>query len=294
MSSQGYAVGLARAMFWKYGKTGVLAGVATGTQTTLSTGTTSGAYVMQTIKSSPFAYAQATELQITGGDRILSTPNWSNPRMTAFDVTAADIDSAATTLFNLAAVNTTSSYYTQYGYNDNKATPDVIGCAFQQRFETVTGFSYFKTRIVPRATATYHPGTMAYRAESDTVIRIAPITGTGTYDGQLYAATNLAFQAEQDKVSYYDIDSADPFHIITFCGDGTGTTINLPYRPLSTVVAINVTPNQLVIVNPSTGAATITALSAITTGTGATASLAAAGTSAALNVVTYSTNFIPS
>lgn len=292
--TQGYAVGEARALWWAYPTTGNQAGGFTGTQRSLSNGTTSGAYVMSNVKSTAFNFAPPTDVQIQGGDRIVAAPMFGNPRMVPFDVITSDIDDALITLVQLSVTNTTNSFITKWGWNPNKATPAPIGLAIQQRYELATGLSYFLTRIIPKAVATMHPGQVAYRAESDTTVHVSPITGTTSYTGQTYGtgSNNLQFQFEQDRADYYDIITSDPIYLVCFKGDGIATTINLPYRPLSTTVTLNASPNELVIFD-TTGAATPTALSAITTGANPTATLAAAGTAGNLNILTYTSNYIP-
>ncbi len=289
----GYPIGLARLLIWLYPNTSAQAGGFTGTQTTLANGIQSGAFVEDDVKTAGLNYAPVTDLTITGGDRIKATPSWSNVKLTPFDCILSSVESGLNNLIQQSKTNNVNPYAFKYSYNSNKASPRSIGIAVQQRFETKTGFQWFKTRIIPRATASYHPGTMGYRTESDSVLHISPTTGNRSYTGELYSNSNLDFELEQDVTDYYDYDSSDSIYIMGLRFDGTISTINLSYRPLSTVVTLNNTPNEFVIFN-SSGSAIPTALASITTGAGAQAQMGTAGTAGDLGIITYSTNYVVS
>lgn len=286
MSKQGFAVGLARAMFWEYVKTGSRLGTATGTQASLTAGTVSGAYVAGYVKTANIVIAPTADVQIQGGDRIVAVPSFGNPRLAPFDIVSSATDSTLSDEITGNVTNEVNSYFTKMGYNPWRSSPRQMGFALQQRFETTDGYSYFLTRIVPKSTVTMKPGGMAFRGEADTVIHVAPIAGTVSYTGQVYGSSGLAFGWQEDTGDYYDLISPDPIHIATYASDGTATTFVLPYTPLSTIITLNATPNEMV----KNG--TATALSSVVLAT-KTVTLAAAGTSGDLHVVTYTTNFVP-
>jgi len=288
---EGYPIGLARVLLFVYPNTGNQAGVFTGTQRTLSNGSVSAAYVLSNCKTAGLNYSPTTDLQIQGGDRIVSTPSFSNPRLLPFDIVASSVDSVLSTLLNSGATNSTNSYFSKYGYNPNNVIPFAVGVVVEQRFETVTGFQFWKNRIIPKATGSYHPGQATWRAESDSTLHISPTTSPTTYTGQTYDTNGLNFQWDQDRGDYYDLDSNDPIYIIA--ARGPVSTISLPYRPLDTIVATPNTPNEMYFVDTN-GSVTLTALGSISTGAGASATLGTALGTASMAVLTYTTNFVAS
>lgn len=282
--AQGFPVGAMRAMFWRYTSTGI----ATGQQSSLSAGAGSGAYITKNLLSASANFAETTDLNIRGGDKIVATVSWGNPKLAPFDIELSDVDTTLNDLISGATTNTANSAVVKTSYNPNKGFPMNIGCAIIQRFiNSSTGASQFITRFIPKATALIRPGGATYRGESNSVVHISPIASTGTYTGQTYASgsSNLAFGWEDDMGDYYSYITDYPIHLYTFRQDAAATTYTTPYLPVSSTITLNATGNEQIInLAP-------TALSSFSTTT-AVATMAAAGTSGNYAVLTYQTNYV--
>lgn len=284
---RGYPVGNARFLIWEYVQSGTYVGICTGVQPSLTAGAASGAFVWSDVKSSAFAVIPPTDVQIQGGDKIVATVSFNGGKLQPFDVTGSSIDTALDDLVNGSTTNTTNTMVTAFAYNTYRTSPKTLGCASQQLFETSDGLQYFVTRIVPRASMSYRPGGMAFRGESDATIHVNSIVNQKSYNGQTYGTGSLNFGLEADSTDFYDVVTANPIHIMAFKQDAVGptTTFNTTYKPLSTTITLNATPN------PFTVGGTPTALSSLTLA--GLATLASAGSTGVMDVLTYETNYVP-
>ena len=285
--AQGYPVGLPRCLFWEMVPTGTYAGVVTGQQSTLSNNTASGAYVASKVRTAGFNIAPVADVNIEGGDRIVVTATFGNPKMAAFDITSSDIDTALVQLINGGTPNVANTQYTKFGWNSNRASPKIMGVGVQQRYLQFTGGpQFFLTTIIPKAQVYMRRGQAGFRAAQDVTIRVAPITTDKAPTGQTFGSgsNNLAFDFEEDLSDSYEVISPDPIHIITHRGDGNVLTFNTVYKPLSTGVTLNATVNEMV-----KNAAPI-ALTSITLAGVVTVPAHSAGD---LHVLMHTTNYVP-
>lgn len=286
MAVRGYPVGNARAMLGEIVPTGTYAGYFSGQQASLTAGTASGAYVWSDVKSSAFAVIPPTDVNIEGGDKIVATVSFNGGKLAPFDVTGSSIDTTLADLVGGSTTSTTNSAVTIFGYNTYRTSPRVMWFASQQMFETSDGFTYFITRIVPRASVSYRPGGMAFRGASDATLHINSIVTQKFYNGQSYGSGGLALNLEQDSTDFVDVVTADPVHFFAFKQDASATTFTTTYKPTSSVVTLNATQNAFAI------GGTPTALSSISTTTGV-ATLSAAGSSGVMDTLMYPTAFVP-
>lgn len=285
MAIRGYPIGAARVMFWEFVPSGTYAGLATGQQSSLSNGAVSGAYVSGDVKRVPWSLVPPADLEIQGGDRIVATPSFGGGKVSPFDVTISAEDTTLIALVTGVSINVANTSFHKFGRNANRISPKSLGFAMQQRFEGSDGLQYFRTIVFPRTTVTTNDSGAEFRGQTDQVVRVAPVNGTKSYTAETYGSTGLNFGFENDTADHYELISSNPLHIVTQRSDGAATTFNTIYKPLSTVITLNATPNEMV----KNG--TPTALSSLTLA--GLATLAAAGTAGDYHVLTYETNFVP-
>ena len=282
---RGYPVGNARAFVAEIVQSGTYAGYFSGQQASLTAGTASGVYVMSDVKSSAFSVIAPTDVNIEGGDRIQATASFSGSKLSAFDVTVSSIDTVLVDLIGGSTTNNTNSEAAVMGYNAYRTSPKVMFFASQQMFETSTGFLYFVTRVVPRASLSFRPGSMSFRGASDSMIHVNSIVNQRWYQGQSYGTGGLNLGLEEDSADWLDIFTANPITFVAFKQDAIATTFNTVYKPLSTVVTVNATTNQFAIGGVNTALSSITLAGVVT--------LAAAGTTGVMDILTHETNFVP-
>lgn len=278
--------GFERALIWLYDTT---TGAATGQQASMSNGTISGAYNLSHVKNADAAVAQFTDLDIQGGDKITNTFRFGNAKLAPFDLVFSARDYALNNMIAGVTSITSNSHIIKTAYNDNSATQRAIGCAIQQVGQDEDGNQVYVTRIINKATASIRPGPAAFRGESDSILSITPIMSTKLFTGQAFGTgtNDINLNLTENKCTYVEYITFFPIHIATIKQDNSTSSFTLPYKPLSSVVTLGATPNELVI------GGVPTAFSSVNTSTGA-AVLAAAGTAAVLDVVTYTTNYVPS
>jgi hypothetical protein len=95
--------------------------------------------------------------------------------------------------------------------------------------------------------------------------------------------SGLATLITKDDMTF--IRTNNPLHITTYIKNGSATSFTLPYKPLSSVVTVNASPNHMTING------TITAAGAVDVSTGVVT--IAAGTTGEVTVMTYETNYVP-
>jgi hypothetical protein len=288
MAVRGYPVGNARAMLGEIVPTGTYAGYFSGQQASLTAGTASGAYVWSDVKSSAFAVIPPTDVNIEGGDKIVATVSFNGGKLSPFDVTGSSIDTTLADLVGGSTTSTTNSQATIFGYNTFRTSPRIMWFASQQMFETSDGFTYFITRIVPRASVSYRPGGMAFRGASDATLHINSIVTQKFYNGQSYGTSGLNLNFEADSSDFVDVVTAEPVHFMAFNQDSVGptTTFTTVYKPTSSVITLNATMNAFAV------GGVPTALSSLNTTTGL-ATLAAAGTTNVRDTLMYATAWVP-
>lgn len=282
----GYPIGYARLMVWTYDRVNASQiGICTGQADTLANGSTSGVYVSTDCKSNTFTINPPTPLEIQGGDKIKATPSFGGGKAAPFDVILSSIDPVLSALVSGAAAFTTNTYAAEFGYNANRTIPKTLGCALQQRFVTLNQDELVLTRVIPRASMSFRPGAMTFRGESDATLHISPLNATKSFDGMSYGSTGKNFGFEEDTADHYDVETANPWHIIVQRSDAASTSVTTIYKPISTVVTLNATPNTMWKNGTATALSAVTLLGAVT--------LAAAGTAGDLHVIRYETQFVP-
>jgi hypothetical protein len=279
----GYSGGFERALFAYYDSTGA----ATGQQQTLSNGAASGAYVFANVRTAGLSYTESAELQFEGGDKIAGVMAFGNAKLAAFEMTASDLDTAAVTLFSGSALNTASSIFTKGSINPNRTAQTKGMLILQQRRLREDGEEEYLNIIMPKVTVRIRHGGFGFRAEADTTFAIAPFMSTKAHTGQGFGSgsNNLNLGLENDRADHYFWITPAPIHVMSFRKDGAATSFTTTYRPLSTVVTLNASPNELVINGAITAAGGVNTTTGVITVT--------AGTAADMCVLTYTTNYVP-
>jgi hypothetical protein len=284
---EGFPVGLSRVMIWEYVQSGTYVGMFSGQQATLTAGTASGAFVWDSVVSAACTEIPPTDVQIQGGDKIKVTVSFPGGKLQPFDVAGTSISTTGNDLIGGSTTNTANTEVTITSDNPNRTSPKSLGFASQQMYKTTTGLHYYLTRMVPRATISIRPGPMAFRGESQSIMHVSPIVTQRAYNGQVYGTGGLALNLEADSTDYLDYITPNAFHIMAFRQDAVGptTTFNTTYKPLSTTVTLNATPN------PFSIGGTPTALASLTLA--GLATLTAAGTTGVYDTLAYETAFVP-
>lgn len=285
MAIKGYPYGFARLLIWEYVQSGTYVGMCSGQQSSLSAGSASGAYVWDDVKSGAIQQLADTELQIQGGDKVKSTVIFPGGKLQKFDVTGSSIDTVMNDLISGATTNNTNTQVHVTSYNPNRTSPKTLGVGLQQGFITDTGLQYAITRIVPRAQVSVRPGPMNFRGESDSILSVSSIKTNKAYNGQSFGTSGLNLGLENDQTDYLDYITPNPFHIMAFRQDGTDVEFNTPYKPLSTTVTLNATPNPFSVGGTPTALSSLTLLGVAT--------LAAAGTTGIYDTLAYETGYVP-
>lgn len=282
---RGVSAGLARILIWLTDSSGR----AIGQSSTLANGATGSVYVGDYVIQSPMSPADAQNKEIRGGDNIRGYHQFGNAKQQKIDAVLSDTDTALVSLISGSNVNSSANTgWDIYSTNPNRTFSITGGVAIQQRKQrTSDNVLYWHTAIFPSCFLRIKLGGMEYQGDANTTISITPNFSSYAHTGQTFGtgANNWNLGLESDKTDSYDIDTPNPIHIVTFKKDGTATTFNTPFKPLSTVVTLGATPNYWIV----NGAPV--ALSSITLAGVATVSAGSAGD---VGVLTYETNYVPS
>lgn len=260
-------------------------GAFIGKASTLANGGSSGAYVQSNVKTAGIQPVPSSELNIQGGDRIRAVVNFKQTKLATFEVTVSDLDPTLITLINGGNKNTVNSKFVKFHTNPNRIGQATMFIALQSPMTDEDGNSYYRTMVIPKARCKFEGGGFTYRDVSDSKITISPMLSTKSYTGESYAASGLNFGAEEGKLDHYYLQSANPLHFMASKrSDLLAQTLTADYLPLSSVITLNASPNELV----TAGAAL--ALTSFSTTTGAYV-IPAGGTVADIGVLTYETNY---
>jgi hypothetical protein len=263
-------------------------GAFIGKASTLANGASSGGYVQNNVKAAGLQPVASSELQIQGGDRIRAVVNFKQTKLASFEVTVSDLDPTLITLINGGAKNTGNSKFTKFHTNPNRITMATMFFALQSPMTDEDGNSYYRTLVIPKARAKFEGGGFSFRDVSDSKITISPMLTTKSYTGESYGVGGLAFGAEENKLDHYYLQSDNPLHFSAARRtDTSALTVTTDYLPLSSVITLNATPNELV------AAGAPLALTSFSVTTGAEV-IPAGGAAGDIGVLTYETAYVPS
>ena len=262
-------------------------GIATGQQSTLSNGATSPAYVVDLPRTASFDSLAPVNLNIEGGDVLYNIVQFGNSKIQPFDLIISNQDQTAVELISGSVSNTTNTQVTYISDNPARSTPRVIWLALQSKaYDNVTSQQYYVTKFFPQCLARIKRKGPAFQALSDVVISCTPQMTNKTIEGRVFGTAGLNMQLRGDRADNYDYVSNNPIHVTSFRQDAVTTTFTSAYRPVSSTITLNATPNNFFVNGVST------ALSAIVPTTGV-ATLTAAGSASVGDVLIYETLYVP-
>lgn len=261
-------------------------GISTGQQSTLANGATSGAYVADLPYSASYQALPPVNLNIEGGDILYTIIQFGNSKTQPFDLIMPNFDTTLSNLISGAASNNTNAQAEIVSMNPNRGVPRLLWLGLQYRAEDkLTGALKYCTQFFPSCQMRIADSGPTYQAKHDIIVHCTPQMASTAIDGRGFGTSGLAMNLQNDQTDNYFYFSANPIHVVSFRQDAAATTFNTVYKPISTVVTLNNTPNSFLI------GATPTALSAITLA--GLATLTAAGSAAIADVLMHETAFVP-
>lgn len=280
MAIRGHFGGLARVLIGAVDST---TGAVIGSAATLANGALSGMYVVTQPRVANFNYESPVQLEQQGGDKIGNILSFSTSRLSQFEITIDEQDTALQALIEESTANTTNSEFEKVAGNPLRLSPITLWVAVMRRGSKTNGNQAYETVFTKCQVTLRRPGG-SFRAEGLTTLSCVPQRFTAAHDGQSLASGGLNFGLTDDTSDNYAIYSDNPIHVLTLRSDGTDTTYTSVYKPLSTTITLNATPNEFVLNASPTALTSFTLAGAIT--------LAAAGTAGHLGVLTYETNYV--
>lgn len=261
-------------------------GIATGVQSTLSNGSTSGAYVAKLVRTASFETLAPTNLNVEGGDILYTIVQYGNAKTMPFSLILSNNDRTLVEMISGSQSNTTNAQHTVVSDNPNRSSPRTLWLGLQSRAEDVdSGDQYYVTKFFPACSMRIRRAGPGFQALSDTVINVTPKMVSKALTGQVFGTSGLNMNLQDDKTDNYDYITARPIHAVSFRQDNSATTFNTIYKPISTTITLNNTPNAFFI------NAVATALSSLTLA--GLATLAAAGTAAIADLLLHETDYVP-
>ena len=254
---------------------------------TLPNGSESGAFHLRNVITAGLSPAQPVDLVIRGGDRERLTVRWGNSKLTPFDLVVSDFNRALISAISNSNQNSTNSNRIVFGDNPNRQSPVVMAFSFWQRWPGEDGSLKYLHTIIPKAEVIYRRGGLEYRGESNSTISINPLMVSRAVDGQSFGVGGMNMGFEEDLADHYYIETANPVHWMAWRKeDSDADGFDCDYLPLSSVVTLNGSSNHWV------DDGTVTALTSISTSTGAAVTPAVAG-AGDLTFLEYATAFVP-
>lgn len=243
------------------------------------------AYLLRNVGSNSFAAPSRSKVDFMAAGRTVGSHQLGLSSIDQFDLVTADIDADTFALVTDSTVDqTTNTDWTKFAANNNLTTLPRVGLslhyAMLQTSTTCTGAIKWLNLIFPACQISAGFTGLTPGTEAPLTMQVQP-TMTGKWPSGL-AVTQMALEDNRDFV--YGIISDNPLAIITYFADGVTTVWNTVYKPTSTVVTINDSPNEFAVNG------TLTALTSITTA--GVVTMAAAGSADDINVLTHETEFV--
>lgn len=281
-SKRGSVVGCYSVQAWLAGSDGYAYGTSGESQ---AQGAESSALLLRYPQSAQVPAPARVVTNLTGGNRWLGQVMFGINEVGSFPLVLEALDAEFHALAGASAMdNTENSRWRQFA--DNINLPDLpqlglmISTIWQSREDGSDGVNLYVTYVIPRCQIQPTFPQMAYQAEGPVTYTVSPTMASLKPNG--VALTNMALR--DNKTVMYAVVSPNPLAITTYIADGTETTFQLAYKPISSVITAGDTPNQMA----KNG--TTTALSSVNTSTGV-ATLSAAGSAGDKIVVLYETAF---
>lgn len=292
-SKKGATHGLYKIVLQLVGQTGTSYGIA---GSTLASGSTSQAYVVDNPKTEGLAVPDRTTIDFKGGDRWLFNYQYGIDSLGSFEFTTQDRDADLTALMTNSLVNTTTNtQWIEYSENPLNTTFPAMSMLIIYRMQstdpTTFGQTYFVNTFLPRVTINPKRNGQSYQSPVDMTYQVTPSTSTRRVNGEAFGSElGLADNA----TPMYHIITDNPLYMFVMRSSGTSVSAVGAYKPVtSTVGTTTASKNRIVKFVDSTATATVGVADTITVATG-TFAVGTALTVASGDLVTllYETNYI--
>lgn len=253
--------------------------------TSLTAGDTSHAYVVDSIRDFTPQGGELTTLTFEGGDRRFGTMQFGDTGKTGFTFVLEDIQNALITALNGTAVDTTSnSEFEQFSTYASAASSVAVGIGIITTLkDRDTGTKKFRTTIFPSCSIVFGSQFGGYQGKNTIQ---ANVTVTPSSFHPLGTSLSAMSMSLPDNITdAIELITDNRLAATVYRSNGSDTTFTAAYRPLSSTITNNATPNWFA------RNGTDQALSSFSTST-AVATMAAAGTSGDVNVLIYETNYV--
>lgn len=280
---RGSVVGLATAQAWKVGSDGYAYGTA---GEGAANDTTTHALLLRNPQSAQLPTPTRVVTPLTGGNRWLGQVMFGISEVGSFPLVLEDLDLEFQAMAGASAMDTTTNARWRRGA-ENLNLPDLpqlglmLSTIYQSREDGSDGVNLYVNYIIPRCQIQVPLSQMAYQAENPVTCTVSPTMSSKEPTGKALTPMGL----NQDKAVMYVIVTPKPLALTTYIGDGTETTFILGYKPSSSVVTLNNTPNEFA------RNGVLQALTSVNTST-AVATMAAAGAAGDKNICLYETDFL--
>lgn len=266
-------------------------GYAGGTAgNSLAADAVSGSHVLPYPKQASYSPTDAETVEQTGGDARIARITVGDRLYGAWNLQLADSDSVAWALASGGAEDTTNSKFRRYGSNTANGDLPAMYLALQQQFyepKRVSGpTKYWLTDLWLNTTLEPRAGAINERQFGTSEFRVVPSYSGVDLTGEAFSQASK-MKPTDGMLEFYRLESQNPIHIATYkVPDTSVATFTLPYLPISSVVTLNNTANEI------WRNGVVEAATSVNTSTGEVA--IAAGAANDIIVVIYETNYVPS
>ncbi len=246
---------------------------------------TTHAYVLDSIRDFSPEGGELTTLVFEGGDRRLGTMQFGDTGLTGFTCTFEDVRNSVITGVHGTAVDTTSNsefeLWSTYTSASNAAAVGI--CITTTLKDEQTGAKVYRHTVYPSCQAVFSSVLGGFQAKN--TIQMNVTVSPSSYFPIGTALSAMSMSLPDNMATHIEMYTTNRIHMTAYRSDATEVTFVAGYRPLSSTVTNNATPNWFA------RNGTDQALSSISTTTGV-ATMAAAGTAGDMNVLIYETNFV--
>ncbi len=251
--------------------------------------TTSGAFQITDPKNCTLPAPDRNTINFTGGNRWLGAFQYGIDALGSFQFTTQAKDFDLNALLTGGAVDQTTNTLWTYGapntFKDELPQVCMLVTWRLQARGTNEGASVFITTIIPRAWIypAGESGAPSFQSPGEVTYTVTPTASTVLPHG--LSISDMVMTQELDKVWRTDVVTDNAIGLCTYVGDGSTVVFTLPFLPLSAVVTVNASPNELVIDG------TLTAASSVVPATGVV-TFSVAPASAGHTAIFYETAFL--
>lgn len=278
--------GIDRLLIWKiFTSSGNIPYMGGTAGTALAVNETTHAYVVESIRDFTPSGGELTTVVFEGGDKRLGTMQFGDTGKTGFTFTLEDIQNSLITALHGTAVDTTSnSEFEQFSTYASAASAVAVGVGVITTLkDRDSGAKKFRTTIFPSCSIVFSSQYGGFQGKN--TIQASVSVSPSSYHPLGTALSAMSMSLPDNQCDAFEMITDNRLHMTAFRSNAAATTFVTGYRPLSTTVTLNASPNWFA------RNGTDQALDSIVTTTGV-ATMAAAGTSGDMNVLIYETNYV--